>query len=169
MVGRSRRPSSSTSRKPRVVTRAQRAPRRSMTALVAIVVPCTMRSRPAGSDPGRPDKGVDAFGEDRIRAADHRAFDDAGMMAEDVLDLDAIDLVAGAIDHVLLAVEDAEISVRVDGADVAGAPIATGEARARRLGVVPVAGDHHGPRDPELARSARGNLAPRLVADQDID
>ena len=36
------------SRNPRVVTRAQRAPLRSITALVAMVVPCSSASRSAG-------------------------------------------------------------------------------------------------------------------------
>ena len=44
--GRVRRPSSSTSRKPAVVISPVRASRRSRTALVVVVVPCTIRSTP---------------------------------------------------------------------------------------------------------------------------
>lgn len=50
-LGRVRRPSSSVSRKPRVVISAQRTPLRSSTALVPTVVPWTTISNPCAASP----------------------------------------------------------------------------------------------------------------------
>ncbi len=59
-----------------------------------------------------------------VRHADHGAFQHAGVAGDHFLDLVRIDVEAGDQDHVLLAVDDLGVAVRVHHADVAGAEIA---------------------------------------------
>ena len=65
----------------------------------------------------------------------------SGWFDEPLLDLDAVDVLAAADDHVLLAVGDEEEALVVEVADVAGVEPAVGVDRlGGGLGLVPVAG-----------------------------
>ena len=90
------------------------------------------------------------------------------MLTEPVLDLDAVDLVARAVDHVLEAIEDPQVAVGVEAADVARAPEAGGKGGGTRRGRLPVAGHDHRAADPDLARNAGQKLATGLVDDPQI-
>ena len=56
----------------------------------------------------------------RMLDADHRRFRHLGMADGEVLQLDRGDPFAARLDHVLGAVGDLHVAVRVDGRDVAG-------------------------------------------------
>ena len=64
---------------------------------------------------------------------------DAGCGDERVLDLDRVDVLPAAVDHVLLAVDDVEQSVVVDARQIASVQPAFDERLGRGLGLVPVA------------------------------
>ena len=87
------------------------------------------------------------------------------MLVERVLDLARVDAVAAAQDHVLDAVDEVQIAVGVEVADVAGAEPAVGERLARRLGVAPVAAHHPGRDQLHLAGLARRHRLPVAVRD----
>ena len=61
--------------------------------------------------------------------ADHGGLAHRGVLVEDLLDLARVDVVAAADDELLLAVDDEEVAVLVDAADVAGAEPAVGVDR----------------------------------------
>src|SRR5258707_983047 len=92
------------------------------------------------------------------------------MVQEDVLDLGAVDLVAGAVDHVLLAVEDAQEALAVERADIAGMPepvAELGPVGIWPVGIrpVPIARHHHRPLDPDLVGLARSDVASMIIDD----
>ncbi len=90
------------------------------------------------------------------------------MLAEAVLDLDAVDLVARAVDHVLEAVVDREVTVLVQAAEVARAPEAARESLRAGLGRLPVAGHDHRAADPDLAGSTARHVAPFRIDDPEL-
>src|SRR6185437_8649576 len=112
--------------------------------------------------------GADFLAEDAVRDADHRRVHDGGMAEERILDLDAIDVLAAPDEHVLDAIEDVEKALLVAAYEVAAAQPAIGEARRRRLAVVPIAFDDIGSLDPELADRAIGDILARGVDDAQI-
>ena len=70
---------------------------------------------------GLPDHdGGDALAEIRVRAADHRGFDDAGQGVDFGFDLLRIDVEAAGDDEILGAPDNVNIALRVDLADIAG-------------------------------------------------
>ena len=80
----------------------------------------------------------------------------SGWFDEPLLDLDAVDVLAAADDHVLLAVGDEEEALVVEVADVAGVQPAVGIDRlGGGLGLVPVAGHEDRAGDAHLAGLAR--------------
>ena len=83
--------------------------------------------------------------------ADDGGVGDAGMLDEAVLDLDAVDVLAAADDHVLGPVGDEQVAVVVEVADVAGVQPAVDDRRRRRLGLVPVARHDDRALDEDLA------------------
>src|SRR5882757_8096798 len=70
------------------------------------------------------DEGLDRLARSGVLDADHRAFQHARMARDHFLDLVRIDVEARDQDHVLLAVHDLGVTLRVHHADVAGAEIA---------------------------------------------
>ena len=66
-----------------------------------------------------------------------------GVRAERVLHLDRRDVLAPADDHVLLAVGDGEVALVVEAAAVAGVEPAVDDRVGGRLGLLPVALEHH--------------------------
>ena len=93
----------------------------------------------------------DLFAERRVRDADDRAVRDVGVLEDRRLDLDRVDVLAAADDHVLRAVDDVDEAVLVDARDVAGVQPALGEGLGRLLGPVPVPAHDVGPLYPQLA------------------
>jgi hypothetical protein len=86
--------------------------------------------------------------------ADHGGFQNAGMRGKAILDLVGIDVEARDDDHVLLAVDDADIAVRIHGADIAGQQPAAAHGLFGFVGPVPVAQHHLRPARGDLARLA---------------
>ena len=102
--------------------------------------------------------------------ADDGGVDDVGMLEQDLLDLDAVHVLAAADDHVLGPVDEVEEAVGVEAADVAAAEPPLGRDRLRvRLRPVPVAAQHdRRPAQPDLAGLADGHVGAVLVDDPDL-
>src|SRR5690606_13686946 len=66
------------------------------------------------------DHGVNAFAEVVVGYADDRAGLDGRVLCDDLLDLDAVDVLSPADDHVLDPVDDVDVAVIVHVAAVAG-------------------------------------------------
>ena len=90
------------------------------------------------------------------------------MLQQRRLDLGAVDVLAAADDHVLLAVDDVVEAGLVAIAEVAGAEPAAAERRLGGLGIVPVAGDDVRPADPDLADLALGDVVAVVVDDAHV-
>ena len=110
------------------------------------------------------------FAEAFIRQAEARAFGDRLVRIHPFLDLDAGYVLAAADDDVLLAVDDEQISVLVEIAEVAGAEIAVpGEGRFGRLVVFPVTAEIGQRADAHLAHCSLIELVGVIVEDREID
>ena len=94
---------------------------------------------------------ADLLAHHRVGNADHRDLEHGRVLHERVLDLDAVDVLAAAVDHVLLAVDDLDEAVVVDAGQVAGVQPAVDERLGGLLGLVPVAGDDVLAADQQLA------------------
>jgi hypothetical protein len=81
--------------------------------------------------------------------------------------LGRIDLQTAAVDHVLLAVEDAHEALRVDRAEIAGAPEASDEILGRRGRIAPVAFDDRAAVNPDFADLAGRAFMPIVVHGDD--
>src|SRR5271166_4499018 len=84
--------------------------------------------------------GYDRLDPVRMRHADHRDFRHAGEPVNRLLDLAARDIFAAGLDHVLLAVDDADKALFVDGREVARMEPAAAEGFRRLLLIVVIAG-----------------------------
>src|SRR5688500_7083009 len=104
----------------------------------------------------------------RVAHPDHRRLGDRRMRDGDVLEIDRADPLAARLDHVLRAVGDLDITLRIDGADIAGGKPAVLERVAALA--FEVAFDH--PRTPHLQVAERlavpWQLASILVDDAQI-
>ncbi len=110
---------------------------------------------------GQPHRRRD-LAEALVGQAEHRAFGNVGMGVDRLLDLDAGDVLAAADDDVLLAVDDEQIAVLVEIAEVAGEEIAVGaHRRGRRFGIVPIAEEIADRADRDFAGLARAGAARR--------
>ncbi len=89
--------------------------------------------------------------EDGVRASDDCGFQDRRMGVEDVLDLLRVDVLTTADDHVLDPVDEDEVAVGVEVADVAGVQPAILEGAGRLFGLVEVAAHDVGAADDHLA------------------
>jgi hypothetical protein len=76
---------------------------------------------------------------------DDRHLDHATQREDGVLDLDRRDVLAAGDDHVLLAVEDAQVPLLVEQTAVAGVEPTAGQGGGGLFGLAPVPG-HHGVR-----------------------
>src|SRR2546426_354083 len=85
------------------------------------------------------------------RWCDDRALAHRIVLVQHALDLGARDVLAARHDHVLEPVDDVEVAVFVDDADVAGVEPAARERGASRVGVAPVALEHLRPAQYDLA------------------
>ena len=77
--------------------------------------------------------GKDFLAADLVWHADHRALEHAGVPVQHLLDLARIDIFAAADDHVLGSVDDVEVPVGVDIADVTGVQPTVADRLGRRL------------------------------------
>ena len=81
-------------------------------------------------------KGGDRFAPDVVGQADDRDLGDGGMGGERVLDLARIDVVAAGHDHVRGPIDQGQIALRVEPADVAGPEPAAGkEGQSGQFGI----------------------------------
>jgi hypothetical protein len=99
----------------------------------------------------RDDDGADLLPHHRVRHPDDGDLAHRGMGSQGVLDLHAVHVLAAAIDHVLLAVDDEDEPLDVDACQVAAVQPPVDEGLRRLLGLAPVAGDHVGAADEQLA------------------
>src|SRR5207245_7852131 len=97
------------------------------------------------------------------RAADHRALADAGDGRDDALDLEGRDPLAGDLEQVVGAAEEAEGAVGLLERLVAGHEPLAAEGAPRRLGALPVAGGDAAAADAQLAGLARRHRRAALV------
>src|SRR6202035_84635 len=74
-----------------------------------------------------------------------------GRSGQSVLDLDAVHVLAAAVDHVFGPVDDVDEAIGVDAGQVSGVQPAAGEGRRGGVGLVPVPGDDVRPADEQLA------------------
>ena len=92
--------------------------------------------------------GTDLLAELVVRDTDHGSLGDRRVLIQDFLNLARIDVEPAADDHVLLPVDNVEVAILVDSAEVTGAEPAAGDRRSRRLRLTPVplhdvvTGDH---------------------------
>ena len=107
--------------------------------------------------------GGHVLAQPHVRHAEHAALGDRRMVVHGGLDLGAIDVLATAQHHVLLAVDDEDEAVGVDLGDVAGVEPAVGDRFRGGLGAVQVALDHRGAAHPELADLALRDLVAVVV------
>ena len=80
------------------------------------------------------DRGADLLAVLVVGHAEHRGLAHGRVLVEDLLDLARVDVVAAADDHVLLAVDDEEVAVLVDGRHVAGVQPAVADRLGGRVG-----------------------------------
>ena len=92
------------------------------------------------------------FAKPLVGSAEYRDLRDVRAGVAFGLDLSGGDILAAADDDLLFAVDDEQIAVLVEIADVAGADVAViGEQRLGGFGVAPIAGDVRGAADSDLA------------------
>src|SRR5207249_1633971 len=82
---------------------------------------------------------LDGLAAVRVRDADRGRLSDGRMHEEDLLDFSRVHVVARAEDHVLLAIDDVEISVLVHSREIAREQPSVAEHRRGLLRLVPVA------------------------------
>src|SRR5439155_7764 len=99
----------------------------------------------------------------RVRDADRGRLSDGRMHEEDLLDFSRVHVVARAEDHVLLAIDDVEISVLVHPREIAREQPSVAEHRRGLLRLVPVALHDLGTADRELTDIALREFAGRVV------
>ena len=110
------------------------------------------------------------FAEPLVRRAEHRRFCDRGAGVAFGLDLGRGDVLAAADDDFLLAVDDEQITVLVEVADVAGAEISVGGERRRgRFRIAPIALDVRRAPDCDLTRLAGWKRAVIGAEDREFD
>src|SRR5712691_6622052 len=117
---------------------------------------------------GQHDDGVDFLAADLVGAADDRCRLDAGVFEQDVLDLARVDVLAAANDHVLLSVDEEEVAVLVDVADVSRVEPPAAEGFRGRVRVPEVADHDVGPAEADLASLAGSDLVPLVAENCDL-
>ena len=96
-------------------------------------------------------EGLDQLPARGVGDADHQRLEDLGMLVEHGLHLGRVDVHPGADDHVLEPVDDAEVAVAVQLADVAGVQPAVAQLGRRLLRAPPVPLHHLRAADDDLA------------------
>ena len=101
--------------------------------------------------------------------AEDRDLEHRGVRSEGILDLERVHVLAAGDDHVLGSIEQVEVVLVVDVADVTRAVPAVDERRLGRLRVLPVADHHVRPSDDDLAGDARRARVAVGVDDAHLD
>jgi hypothetical protein len=118
----------------------------------------------------RDNRGADPLAESRIGDADRRRLQHLRVLIQHLFDLARIDVGTAADDQLLLAVDDLQIAVTVEHADIAGGEPAVGaEAAGIDLGVLVVADRHRGAIGQNLAGRAGRQVTPILIDHADAD
>ena len=127
-------------------------------------------SSSAGVPPSRGDDDR-GHGLDPVAGGDPEdgALGDGRVLVEHLLDLAAGHVLPARLDHVLLAVDDRDVALLVEGAEVARVEPAAREALGRLPGVAPVAERGVRAAVDELAQLARGDVATLVVDDARLD
>ena len=102
------------------------------------------------------------LGVDVVSHADHRRFEHRRVAHDHILDLDRVDVLSAAFDHVLLPAGDEQRAV-LDAPGVAGTAPPTAERLGARLGLAPVLKRGARAADPDLADLARCGNHPILA------
>ena len=105
----------------------------------------------------------------RVGHAEHRRLEHGGMAVQHVLDLGAVHVLAAAHDHVLRPVDEVDVALVVQVAEVARVVPAVDERGRGLLGLVPVAGHHVVASDAHLADLAERHLVAVGADDPDLD
>ena len=107
------------------------------------------------------------FAVDRVCASDDRGLGDLGKPVDHGLDLAGVDVLATADDHVLGPVDEHQVTVLVEPADVTGVQPAVDDRRRGLLGPVEVATHDVRALDHDLAGLAVGHRVARRVDEAD--
>src|SRR5215213_4105016 len=122
-----------------------------------------------GRSHGRPwvqdDGGRGVFAQPRMRYAKSGGLRHLRMAQEGQVDFIRRDLLATAIDQLLLAAMERQESVRIEAADVSAAVPAVDENRAAALGRIQITGHDRGTVNPDFAAFAGGEWAAVRVGD----
>ncbi len=97
------------------------------------------------------DHGAHLLAHHLVGHAKHRRLVDSRRPGEGVLDLDAVHVLAAAVDHVLHPVHQVDQAFVVDPGEIARPQPAAAEGRGGRFGLIPVARDNVGPADQQFA------------------
>src|SRR3954469_6975405 len=115
------------------------------------------------------DEGLCGLAAIRVGNAEHDHLVHAWYGVDRLLDHLRIDVEAAGDDHVLLAVDQEEIAVAIDIADVAGEEAAVDEGLRGSFGLIPIAPDDVRALDADLADLARRQYACRIVQRDDVE
>src|SRR5436305_4828018 len=101
--------------------------------------------------------------------AQHGGLANIWMLVEHFLDLARVDVVAASDDHLLLAIDDEEVTVFIDLRHIARVKPAVANRLGGGVVLVPVALHHVVPPDHDLADLARRHLVALIVDDSHLD
>src|SRR5262245_13028756 len=87
----------------------------------------------------RHDDGADLLTHHLVGHADDSDLEDRRMRSKCIFDLNAIDVLAAAIDHIFLSIDDVDQTLLVDSGHIAGVEPSVDEGIGRRFGFIPVA------------------------------
>src|SRR3546814_9560692 len=77
-----------------------------------------------------------------MRHAEHRHFRYRRMREDDFFDFATRDVLAAGLDHVLLAIDDAQVTLAVDQAEIAAVEPAVAKCLGSDRGILPIAERH---------------------------
>jgi len=122
-------------------------------------------SRRSGS---QVDDGTDVFTKGFVRHGEHRRLENVWVSVQRGFDVDGCDVLPTADHEVLGAVDDVQVPVLVQSAEVAGAQPATGKRGLRLVVATPVPRGDRRAAQPDLADLTGGDLGAGLVDDPDV-
>src|SRR5207302_7843347 len=104
-----------------------------------------------------------------VRYSEDRGFANRGMLVKNRLDLGGVDILATRDNHVLQAVQDVEITVRILTADVSRTKEAVPERKSGFLRILPIATRDIRAPSHQFARLTGRNFCSCLVHDPQVD
>src|SRR6218665_128037 len=115
------------------------------------------------------DERDDALAEPGVGDADHGGLGHALQRKQDFLDLARVDVVAAGNDQFLLAIDDVEEAIGIQGPDVAGMQPPVAKGLRRHLGLVEVAARHARGAHDDLTVLARRQFLALTAMDPNFD